>query len=225
MIMKEKIKAVLFDFDDTLSDREAQYRLYSLDFLARRFPETSSEEREKLADDMESLVEGGYLAREIYFPRLIEHWQWKNHPSIEELTADFNEGFGKFKALMPDCERVLEELKERGYRLGVISNGISKLQNTKLDTAGIRSFFEFILVSGDCEYAKPDPRIFLIASDSMNLKPEECVFVGDHPINDIKGAADAGMKTIRMNFGTFLNQGLSDDVPTITSLKEILEIL
>lgn len=223
--MKEKIKAVLFDFDDTLSDREAAFRLFALDFSERHFPAMSAAEREKAADDMEELVDGGYMPREKYFPLLFERWQWHNHPPLDELCADFNENFGRFKALLPDSVPTLEALRKKGYVLGIISNGISVLQNMKLDTAEIRGYFDFILISGDCEFNKPDKQIFLMASEALGLSPCECVFVGDHPINDIEGALGAGMNPVRMNFGTFKDKGLSPDVPTIGRLAELLDIL
>ena len=45
---------------------------------------------------------------------------------------------------------------------------------------------------------KPDPRIFQLALDHFGLEPEQCLYIGDHPLNDIQGAAKAGMNTIWM---------------------------
>ena len=51
---------------------------------------------------------------------------------------------------------------------------------------------------------------------------EECVYVGDHPINDIQGALDSGMSAIRMNWGWFKDKELRADVPVIDDIIDVL---
>ena len=82
--------------------------------------------------------------------------------------------------------------------------------------------FTTLLVSGDVGVHKPDPRIFEIAAEKLGLKTEECVYVGDHPINDIQGALDSGMSAIRMNWGWFKDKELRADVPVIDDIIDVL---
>lgn len=219
------IKAVFFDFDDTLQSRSGAYRLYCEAFLAKYFPSISEEERNRKLDEMEEHVDGGYKSREEYFPELIELWQWDNHPEMQELYDSFNNDYGKYVVMLPDAIEVLEEIKFRGYTMGIISNGVSVLQNTKLDTAGIREMFDVTVVSGDFGVYKPDRRIFDEACRLAGFKNEECLYVGDHPINDIQGALGADMQVVRMNQGDFYNQKIDSRIPTIESLRELLEML
>ena len=107
--------------------------------------------------------------------------------------------------------------------MGVITNGPTYLQNHKMDESGLRPYCDIVTVSGDVGVHKPDPELFKIVAKRLNLKPEECVYVGDHPINDIKGALDAGMKAIRMNYGWFKDKDLRDDVPVITDIIDVLK--
>ena len=108
--------------------------------------------------------------------------------------------------LFPDAIPTIQALKEQGYLLGVVSNGPSVLQNKKLDTAGIRDLFDVVAVSGDYGIHKPDRRLFDLAAQKLNVPNEACLFVGDHPVNDIKGALGAGMQAIWMDYGTFAGQ-------------------
>lgn len=61
---------------------------------------------------------------------------------------------------------------------------------------GIRDLFDFILVSEEAGVKKTDHRIFELAMNKLGLSPEQCLYIGDHPKNDIEGAGLAGMKTI-----------------------------
>lgn len=222
---RKNVRAVFFDFDDTLQSRKGAYRLYCEAFLDKYFSNISKDERNTKLDEMEEHVDGGYKSREEYFPELIELWNWSDHPPMQELFDSFNEDYGKYVVMLPDALDVLEEVKRRGYIMGIISNGVSVLQNTKLDTAGIRDMFDVITVSGDFGVYKPDRRIFDEACRQAGIPNEECLFVGDHPINDIKGALGADMQVVRMNQGDFYNKDIDSNITTIEDLKELLEIV
>ena len=172
---------------------------------------------------MEEHVDGGYKDREVYFPEMIELWQWHDHPPLQELYDSFNLDFGKYVVLLPGAVETLRELKRRGYILGAVTNGVSSLQNIKLDTAGIRDLFDVVVVSGDLGIYKPDRRIFDEACRRAGVKNEEALFVGDHPVNDIDGALGAGMPAIRMNYGDFYNKGLGKN--TVAEIEDIRQVL
>ncbi|MGN0467536.1 MAG: HAD family hydrolase [Acutalibacteraceae bacterium] len=222
---KLKVKGVFFDFDDTLQSRKGAYRLYCEDFLKKYFPNISREERLRKLDEMEEYVDGGYKDREVYFPEMIELWNWQDHPPLQELYDSFNFDFGKHVVMLPGAVDVLKEIKKRGYILGAITNGVSSLQNIKLDTAGIRDLFDVVVVSGDIGIYKPDRRIFDEAVRRAGIENEEALFVGDHPINDIEGALGADMQVIRMNYGDFKGKGLGKKgvAGEIEDIRQVLD--
>ncbi len=221
---KLDVKAIFFDFDDTLQSRKGAYRLYCESFLSKYFPHISEEERLIKLDEMEEHVDGGYKDREVYFPEMIELWQWENHPPLQELYDSFNFDFGKHIVMLDGAIDVLKEIKKRGYILGCVTNGVSSLQNIKLDTAGIRDMFDVVVVSGDIGIYKPDRRIFDEAVRRAGVKNEEALFVGDHPINDIQGALGADMKAVRMNYGDFKGKGLGTE-GVAAEIEEITQLL
>ena len=223
---KLNVKAIFFDFDDTLQSRKGAYRLYCEQFVKKYFPGISEEEMLQKMDEMEEHVDGGYKDREVYFPEMIELWQWENHPPMQELYDSFNYDFGKHIVMLDGALDVLNEIKKRGYVLGCITNGVSSLQNIKLDTAGIREMFDVVVVSGDIGIYKPDRRIFDEAIRRAGIENSQALYVGDHPVNDIQGALGADMKAVRMNYGDFKGKGLGQaTVAEIESIRELLDLI
>lgn len=224
---KLDVKAVFFDFDDTLQSRKGAYRIYCENFLDKYFPSISKEERDEKLFQMEEYVDGGYKDREVYFPELIELWHWTNHPKMQELFDSFNYDYGRHVDMLPGAVDMLKEVKRRGYILGAITNGVSSLQNLKLDTAGIRDLFDVVVVSGDIGIYKPDRRIFDEAVRRAGVKNEESLFVGDHPVNDIEGALGANMQVIRMNYGDFKGKGLGKKgvAAEIEDIRDVLNYI
>lgn len=217
------IKAVLFDFDETLQDRTAAFEKYMDTFLSEFCPHIDSAEREKRKNDMRVTGNGGYVDREKWYQGLIDMWGWENAPSKTVLANHYDTKFGDHNVIFPNSLPLLKELKARGYITGVITNGPSVLQNHKMDTSGLRPYCDIVVVSGDVGVHKPDPALFTYTADKLGLKTDECVYVGDHPVNDIQGALASGMQAIRMNWGWFKDEDLRPDVPVITDIIDVLK--
>lgn len=217
------IKAVLFDFDETLQDRTEAFEKYMDTFLSEFCPNIDSAEREKRKNDMRVTGKGGYVNREEWYQGLIDMWGWENAPSKTVLANHYDTKFGDHNVIFPNSLPLLKELKKRGYITGVITNGPSILQNHKMDTSGLRPYCDIVIVSGDVGVHKPDPALFIYTADKLGLKTDECVYVGDHPVNDIQGALASGMHAIRMNHGWFKDEDLRPDVPVITDIIDVLK--
>lgn len=216
-------KAVLFDFDETLQDRTLAFEGYMDAFLDEYLPNISQEEREAHKQDMRITGNGGYVNRVEWCTNLVKMWGWENAPDATVLANHYDYNFGDFNVIFENSIPLLKELKARGYLTGVITNGPSVLQNHKMDTSGLRPYCDIVVVSGDEGVHKPDPRLFEITAERLGVKPQECVYVGDHPVNDIQGALSAGMRAIRMNFGWFKDKELRPDVPVITDIIDVLK--
>lgn len=216
------IKAVLFDFDETLQDRTLAFEGYMDTFFKTYLPEIKGEELEKRREDMRVTGKGGYVNRIEWYALLCDMWNWTDAPSAEELAFHYDSKFGEHNVIFPNSLPLLKELKNKGFITGVITNGPSMLQNHKMDTSGLRPYCDIVVVSGDVGVHKPDPALFKYTADLLKLKTEECLYVGDHPVNDIQGALSAGMKALRMNWGYFKNQNLREDVPVIEDIIDVL---
>jgi putative hydrolase of the HAD superfamily len=124
----------------------------------------------------------------------------------------------------PDAKPCLDRLKA-DYRLGLVTNGPCDLQGAKLEASGLRSYFGAVAVSREVGISKPDPRIFAMALDQLEVTATDSVFVGDNPKTDITGAHAAGMKAIWLNRDNSpLQDGIVPDA-TIHSLSELQDTL
>lgn len=94
-----------------------------------------------------------------------------------------------FLQLPSELVQMLRQLR-KNYLLAIISNGPSNAQWEKIHNLGLNmgknSLFDFILVSGDCEWEKPDARIFNAACNYLGVAPQNCIMIGDKLETDIK---------------------------------------
>ena len=99
--------------------------------------------------------------------------------------------------LEDDAIPTLKALRERGYRLGMVSNtSDDKNVQQLVDRWELRPFFETIITSAGCGFRKPDRRIFQPALDHFGIPPEQIAMVGDLLEADILGANQLGMYSI-----------------------------
>ena len=99
----------------------------------------------------------------------------------------------------PKTTDILIYLKSKGYKLGVISNGLTIKQWEKLIRLNLHHFFDEIITSEEVGIEKPHPHIFEEALEKMNCKAEKSIMVGDKYEIDILGAINAGMSAILVN--------------------------
>ncbi|MEO8189081.1 MAG: HAD family hydrolase [Acidobacteriota bacterium] len=110
----------------------------------------------------------------------------------------------------------LSTLKERGYRIGVVSNADGRVR-ALLEIAGLSPFLEVVVDSFEVGFEKPDPRIFQAATDRLGVTSAECVYVGDIYSIDVLGARRAGMRAILIGTGA-----AEEPVERVRTLPELL---
>ena len=124
--------------------------------------------------------------------------------------------------VIPGTQDVLRTLRDRGLRLGVISNSDGGIAEA-LRGAGLGDeFFQSYTDSGKVGVEKPDPAIFRIAVESLGTPPEDCLCVGDTYSVDFVGALRAGLRAILMDPAAVYRD---DPHPRMESLEELLEVL
>ncbi|MBE6627249.1 MAG: HAD family hydrolase [Ruminococcaceae bacterium] len=127
-----------------------------------------------------------------------------------------------------DAHSTLAALIDKGYKLGIIANqnfGVAE----RLESWGLRQYFDVIASSAEVGYSKPDKEIFEKAFEIAGCYAEESVMVGDRLDNDIIPAKALCMKTVWIKNGlakyqsSELGEGIADS--QIDSLSELLSIL
>jgi len=101
--------------------------------------------------------------------------------------------------LFPDSLPVLKEIKRSGYTMAVVSDAQKVFCLEEGDMLGLNQFFDHIVLSTQYGFRKPDPRLFTIACNLLEVAPDQAVYVGDDPKKDVKGAQKAGMMAVLVN--------------------------
>lgn len=156
-----------------------------------------------------------YLVREVF----------REHLHLMDFDQFFDYLYRRFAET--DCWRlyeevpvVLQELRQRGLKLAIISNWDSRLPSL-CDQLGISSFFETVVVSAIVGYEKPHPTIFQIALEQTGLSPEEVIYIGDDPYLDYQAARKIGIHSLHLDrYNRF-----PDHPDRIVSLAELMDHL
>ena len=146
--------------------------------------------------------------------------------AVDPFKHAFRAAWGKTHTLVPQAKETLEALHQKGYKLYAASNSFGHLQRSRLQHAGVLSFFEDTYISMDIGYDKPDIRFYQEALRRCGLQPQDVLMVGDSMTTDILGAQAAGITSVffdRRNEGVkeLKNEGLR----IIQSLPELLTFL
>jgi putative hydrolase of the HAD superfamily len=126
-----------------------------------------------------------------------------------------------------DAVSTLTELRERGFKLGMISNASSELSALWAGSA-FEPLFDAVLFSADERMMKPDRRLYQRMAALLDVAAEECLFVGDGAYGELQGAAAAGMSPvlIRAPYDEWEHEGtIGWTGPRISSLSEVLALV
>jgi HAD superfamily hydrolase (TIGR01549 family) len=187
---------ILFDLDDTLNDRGTSIQHYTEIFLTRYQSRLIAPDLAASAALIRRADRNGYRPKSEIFAELRQTLPWRDAPTVEELTSHWFEYFPSAIQARTHAHAVLGALKRHGFVLGMVTNGNVAGQGQKVDRLGLRPLFSVIVISEQFGVAKPDPAIFLHAVKQLGGQAGETWFVGDHPTNDIRGAAGAGLKPV-----------------------------
>ncbi len=206
-----RIDLVLFDLDDTLHDDTFAYQ-------------SAAEEvaREVAAEHgVDALaLQAAYVAEaEGFWQRLsprdlkvklsrVRASMWQNalesvgvaSPEVAEQSAErYNAYRSKYYTLFPGAVELLKTLRERGMRLGIVTNGLSETHREKIALLRISEYFDAIFLADEVGMIKPDPLLFAHACRTLGGAPAHSAMVGDRYDRDIRGALEAGLFTIWLN--------------------------
>jgi len=177
------VRGILFDLDDTLFDRTAALGRW----VAAHVGTLAAED---LAWVIE-LDDRGRRPRLAFAASLIERFALPRTAS--ELAAAFPAELAA-QVEPEDGVRATVERLARRHRVAIVTNG-GAAQRAKLARAGLADLIATVFVSGELGVAKPARAIFERALAWTELRADECLFVGDDPVNDIAPAAALGMTT------------------------------
>lgn len=208
---------IAWDLDNTLIDRDAALRAFFADWLARRLP---GENPAPLLARICAADRSGDGDRMKFCADALELCDMPRSGAAE-LWDEIQRGLPGRIVLDPRVGRLLDSLSA-SFPMCIATNGGSTLQRAKIRAAGLDRWFEkgHVFVSAEIGARKPERAFFDFVMASESVSPSEILLVGDHPENDIRGAAACGMQTCWVSLG----RTRPDALPADFSVERVWEL-
>ncbi len=206
------VRALLFDLDHTLFDTERTERR-ALRKVASEVgvplgPRTVAAYKEVNLHVWSEYRAGRITSKELRVLRF-EMWLARVDRSAHDPTALARLYLNEFSShgdLITGTRAAMRTFRSSGYRLGVVTNGIDRVQRRRLEASGLKGHFHTIVTSERAGITKPDPRIIELALKRMRIAAPEAVYVGDDP--EVDGLA-ANRASVRFAWFNPLGKTLS----------------
>ncbi len=138
-----------------------------------------------------------------------------------QFAESFMNNLEQASFLFDDALELIENLSKT-HRLIMVTNGLTRVQRTRIRKSIIAHYFEEIIISEEIGYAKPDPMIFEMGLKNLSLPPkDEIVMIGDSLTSDIPGGINYGIDTIWYNPNNHTN---NKGITPTHEIKELSEI-
>ena len=202
---------LFFDLDHTLWDfetnaKEVLYELYGINGLENRgitdfddFFEKYSYHNNRLWD---RYTKGFIKQDELRWKRMwftLVDFKIGDEALSRLMAVQFLERLPFKKNLFPYTVEILEYLKNKGYKLHLVTNGFESIQHNKLKSSNLRHYFDEIITSEASNSLKPHAAIFEYALNKALATKKESIMIGDNLDADIQGATNAGLDTVFVN--------------------------
>ena len=211
------IKAVIFDMDGVLIDSEMGYLKSMVKFVNRWRPDITEADLRgvvgRTAKDSWEIVEKTVANGKTWEELREEYRSWTN---VYE-TTDYR------KIFRPQARKVLEALKEKGYKMAVASSTRLSLVRRVLEENEIAGYFDTVVSGNQFQRSKPDPEIYHFTAGELGVREEECFVIEDSTVG-ITAAHRAGMTVAALIDDRFgFDRSLADyEIDTIERVLEYL---
>lgn len=220
------IKAAIFDLDHTLFDRYSTLTEVAGE-LKNHFGTADGVTVQQLAKEL------------IWADKQYVHFHWSHihkhlvdcglfaqPPSFEEYRDFVVSCFYKIAVKFDFAVPMLEKLRESGIKTGLITNGSHSLQYAKINLLGLQNSFDSIIATGDIGVHKPERGPFDIMAARLCLKPQEMLYIGDNPLNDVEGSRLAGYIPVWVKTtGTWVFPDIEKPELQVETVKEIPDLI
>ena len=228
LISPRKIKAIIFDLDDTLYDCSGTLVVQGRRQVAKmiaRLINSSEEEAYRLQLEMEEK----YGVKANIYEKIVTHYLLPNL-CARELLEEFIHVEISNIILFSDVIDTLMHLKLQGYKLALVTSGDKQVQGKKIDVLGLNdNYFDDILIA-DRNKEQTKKECFKHIMQQHNLQPEEIICVGDKIDDELTAGKSLGITTVMFEHGRHYKVYLKEQDKHIKPdyfikhVKDILEL-
>ena len=216
MLENHKTKLVLFDLDGTLIDTAPDF-LMSLNNVLNRYGKknvTAQEIRNHISEGSSKLIK-------FFFEIGDEHEDFKKYKS--DFLSEYKKNLNKKSRLFDGMPDLLDYLDEHSIMYGIVTNKFFEYTNPLVNSFPELKNIKIIICPDHVKTSKPDPEGILLACNRLNIRPEETIYLGDHP-NDLRAGLSAGTKIIGCLYGYSLEKN-SNELFDCHFVEEVSEII
>jgi HAD superfamily hydrolase (TIGR01509 family) len=226
-------RAVLFDLDDTLFDHresaaEALRRVQAAHECFRRVPFDEFEKlHSALLEELHPQVLNARMemdeARRERFRRLFKRCGMPASDEVCATTASrYRTDYMEARRAVAGAASLVAAVRSRA-KVGIVSNNMLQEQRDKLEFCGLSAHVDALIVSEEAGVAKPDPAIFRMALDALDVTADQSVMLGDSWSADVVGAQAAGIRVVWFNPLRNPSPDPSRRVPELYALEPVSE--
>lgn len=228
-----KYEFLLFDLDNTLWDFDFSEKIaLSEFFIMKGLKEDKLDEHIKDYKIInkklwEKLEKSEITREELLKSRFYEFFKTLNiNINGKEYSDDYEKIIGSHGEIIEGAYELLEDLKERGYKIFAVTNGIYNIQKMRLKNSVITNFFENVFISEEIGFVKPDIRYFeYIQNNIKNFNKCKSILIGDSLNADIAGANNYGIDSIWYNRNQSKNTSNYTPTHIVNKYSEIINLL
>ena len=219
-----KVDAVIFDLDGTLIDSiDIYFEIVEIALARLDLPPVS---RSKIL----TAAESENFKWELILPSEVLN---NKENIVDDAWAVINEiapqMFADRLDMFQGADDIIKMISASGLKMGLVTSTQKRYLETKmqpLKNAGVDNLIEVIITSDDVEKRKPAPDPLIMCAQQLELKPAECVYVGD-TATDLQAGKAAGMHTVGVLTGFDDYDSLSKEQPDaiIDSIRDLNEVL
>ncbi|MGH1335907.1 MAG: HAD family hydrolase [Aureispira sp.] len=207
--MFDKVTCIYFDLDNTLIDRNAALMACLATFFEEHLPQVYFYNEQP---EIEENDDWGYVDRNDFVAWLLQKyqpWGWEEESLWNYIKTNIS---SYVSPISLPLQQKLKHLQHH-YQLGILTNGSISNQSRKIKQAQLEGIFssQQIHISQQHQLAKPNPLLFQRILEQEQLQPEQLLYVGDDPINDIVAPAELGIATCWVSHNREWNQSITAD--------------
>ena len=233
------LDTVLFDLDDTLHDDSVAYKKAAFrvaeDVAAARGIDAETLFQAYVAEangfwkklSQEHLTLPILDARtQMWSDALVTSGVPLDIPLAQECGRHYGEYRNAVLELSPGALDLMIALRERGCKLGIVTNGFAATHHEKIDLLGLRPYIDGLFLADEMNMVKPDPEIFRHVCRTLGSEPERTAMVGDRYDRDVIGAGTVGLFTVLIDIHAIpLPDGAVPPDAVVNSIGEVLGVL
>lgn len=226
-----KYQVIIFDADETLFDFEKSEREAFKNTMVEFHIDYNEKYHLKIYQDINSAIwrdfENGLITQEKLKVERFKRLSRSLKIDFDEVK--FSHSYMKHlsnASFLYDNSISLVDSLYKNYRLSIITNGLTKVQDKRIRKSIIAKYFEDIVISEEIKISKPNPQIFEYALNNLNYKDKSKVLmVGDSLTSDIQGGINFGIDTCWFNPCKFANETRIKPTYEISNFTELKDML